>query len=226
MAGNVASQGVATRARGAANATSVYLERRGETWTDALPQRLVVDRLRRLQKTTGLQGPIDDAFMSPFLCVRGTGKPWHSATQAYVDADLKRFRAEWDQYLRGDLPVKNDDEITDDDINTKNLVLFGDPSSNSILSQVADRLPIKWTKDAIEVGGKSYAANEHVPALIYPSPLNTARYVVVNSGHTFHARISAARTRCSIRGSAISQSSSCRARMRWTPRPATAGAVR
>ena len=66
-------------------------------------------------------------------------------------------------------------------------MLFGDPSSNSILGQVVDRLPLKWTKDAIELGGKSYAANEHVPALIYPSPLNTGRYVVVNSGHTFHA---------------------------------------
>ena len=26
-----------------------------------------------------------------------------------------------------------------------------------------------------------------MPALIYPSPLNGARYVVLNSGHTFHA---------------------------------------
>jgi hypothetical protein len=187
VAVKIDGQEVTARARGVTNATYIYLERHGENWTDALPQRLVVDRLRRLQKTTGLQGPIDDAFMAPFLCVRGTGKPWHAATQAYVEADLKRFRAEWDKYLRGDLPVKNDEEITDDDINTKNLVLFGDPSSNSVLRQVADRLPLTWTKDAIEVGGKSYAASDHVPALIYPSPLNTARYVVVNSGHTFHA---------------------------------------
>jgi hypothetical protein len=26
-----------------------------------------------------------------------------------------------------------------------------------------------------------------VPVLIYPSPLNPGRYVVLNSGHTFHA---------------------------------------
>lgn len=180
-------QELSARPRGNQNLANVYLERRGETWADALPQRLLVDRLRRLQKTSGLQGPIDDAFMTSFICVRGTGKPWHAATQAYVDADLKRFRAEWDKYLRGDLPVKNDDEITEEDINTRNLILFGDPASNSILGQVADRLPMKWTKDAIELGGKSYAASEHVPALIYPSPLNTARYLVVNSGHTFHA---------------------------------------
>ena len=122
-----------------------------------------------------------------FLCVRGTGKPWHAATHAYVEADLKRFHAEWDKYFRGELPVKNDVDVTDDDINNRNLILFGDPASNSILGQVVDRLPLKWTKEAIELGGKSYAASEHVPALIYPSPLNTARYIVVNSGHTFHA---------------------------------------
>ena len=26
-----------------------------------------------------------------------------------------------------------------------------------------------------------------MPALIYPSPLNASRYVVLNTGHTFHA---------------------------------------
>jgi hypothetical protein len=180
-------QQLSPRVRGSQNQLFIYLERHGERWAEALPQRLFVDRLRRLQKTTGLQGPIDDAFTTGFLCVRGTGKPWHTATQAYIDADLKRFRAEWDTYLRGDLPVKNDEEVTDDDINSKNLILFGDPNSNSILAQIADRLPMKWTREAIELAGKSYAASEHVPALIYPSPLNTARYVVINSGHTFHA---------------------------------------
>lgn len=180
-------QELTAKARGGQNVLHLYLERRGARWADALPQRLVVDRLRRLQKTTGLQGPIDDAFTGPFLCVRGTGKAWNPAVQAYADADLKRFREEWDKYLRGDLPVKNDDEITDDDIASKNLILFGDPSSNALIGQVLDRLPLKWTKDTIALGDKSFSATNHVPALIYPSPLNTARYVVLNSGHTFHA---------------------------------------
>src|SRR5439155_26441356 len=52
---------------------------------------------------------------------------------------------------------------------------------------VAPGLPLKWTKDKITWEGKEYDAAEHVPVLIYPSPLNTERYVVVNSGHTFHA---------------------------------------
>ena len=64
------------------------------------------------RRSTGLQGPIDDAFTDAFLCVRGTGKPWHEATQKYAEANLKRFQAEWAKYLRGDLPVKDDVDVT------------------------------------------------------------------------------------------------------------------
>jgi hypothetical protein len=135
----------------------------------------------------GLQGPIDDAFMTPFLCVRGTGRPWHDATADHAQANLDRFRNEWSKYLRGELPIKDDVEVTPQDITDKHLILFGDPSSNSLIAHVLDGLPFTWTKDKITWNGKEYAAGEHVPVLIYPSPLSSARYVVLNSGHTFHA---------------------------------------
>lgn len=171
---------------GPAGALNHYFEKRDGKWTAALPQILSTDRLRQMQKTLGLQGPIDDAFMDSFLCVRGTGKAWNDASQKYADADLERFRREWNKFLRGDLPVKNDVEVTDEDIAARHLILFGDPASNRFIAQVIDRLPLKWTKDAIEFGGKSYDAATHVPAMIHPSPLNAGRYVVLNSGHTFH----------------------------------------
>jgi dienelactone hydrolase len=165
----------------------LHLERRDGRWAAVLVQKLLTDRLRTVQKTAGQQGPIDDAFMEPFLCVRGTGTPWHEATQKYADDNLERFQKEWNKYLRGYLPVKRDDEVTDEDIAGRHLILFGDPASNSLIGQVLDGLPLKWTKEQITLGGKSYAASEHIPVLIYPSPLNSGRYVVLNSGHTFHA---------------------------------------
>jgi hypothetical protein len=165
----------------------VHLERRGERWQAVLPQRVFTDRMRRPQKAPGLQGPIDDAFMAPFLCVRGTGQPWHDATDDYAKANLERFRNEWAKYLRGELPIKDDVEVTAQDIAQKHLILFGDPSSNSLIAQALDGLPFTWTKDKITWEGKEYAASEHVPVLIYPSPLSPTHYVVLNSGHTFHA---------------------------------------
>src|SRR5437773_8355079 len=56
---------------------------------------------------------------------------------------------------------------------------------------MTDKLPISWDAEAVRVGKKSFAANAHLPALIYPNPLNPTRYVVLNSGFTFaHPRSS------------------------------------
>ena len=46
---------------------------------------------------------------------------------------MKHAVDHWRQQFRGDAPVKNDTEITDDDIANSNLVLWGDPSSNAVL---------------------------------------------------------------------------------------------
>src|SRR5262249_25090823 len=64
----------------AGSALLFHLEKRDGQWGFALPERLGTERLRRPQKTSGLTGPIDDAFTTSFLCVRGTGEPWHPAT--------------------------------------------------------------------------------------------------------------------------------------------------
>jgi hypothetical protein len=142
------------------------------------------------EKRPGLQGPIDDAFTTPFLCVRGTGKAWNPAVQAWSDANLKRFAYEWRRYFRGELPVKDDTAVTDDDLRGRNLILFGDPGSNRWIGRVLPKLPIRWTRDEIELGKRRYAAADHAPVLIQPNPLAGAesRYVVLNSGHTFHEK--------------------------------------
>ena len=94
-------------------------------------------------KRPGLQGPIDDAFTTPFLCVRGTGTAWNPAVQAWADANLKRFAYEWARYFRGELPIKDDTDVTEDDIRRCNLILFGDPGSNRWIARVLPKLPIE-----------------------------------------------------------------------------------
>src|SRR5262245_18569495 len=165
----------------------IYLMRRDGKWTSILPQRLLTERAHQPQKLTGLQGPIDDAFTDGFLCVRGTGKAWHPAVDAHAQATLKRFESEWAKYFRGQVPIKDDTDVTNEDIAGKHLILFGDPGSNSLIAQVLDGLPLGWTRETITFAGGQYSAAEHLPALIHPSPLNASRYVVLNSGHTFHA---------------------------------------
>uniref|UniRef100_A0A7C2P0Z1 Peptidase S9 prolyl oligopeptidase catalytic domain-containing protein n=1 Tax=Schlesneria paludicola TaxID=360056 RepID=A0A7C2P0Z1_9PLAN len=137
-------------------------------------------------KRHNLQGPIDDAFLRPFVCVRGTGTPWSAPQADWSRWTLDRFAREYDKWLRAELPVTNDTQVTDELIESKNLILFGDPGSNAVLARVVDKLPIRWTASAIEVNGKSYPTDGHAVPLVFPNPLNPHRYVVVNSGHTFH----------------------------------------
>jgi hypothetical protein len=138
-----------------------------------------------LRKRHGLQGPIDDAFMDSFLMVRPTGKPQHQAVGAWATGEMTYAIEHWRRQFRGEARVKDDTAITDADIASHHLILWGDPGSNRILAKIADKLPIHWETQAIRVGAQTFAADQHVPALIYPNPLNPKKYVVLNSGFTY-----------------------------------------
>jgi hypothetical protein len=138
-----------------------------------------------LAKRHGLQGPIDDAFMDSFLMVKPTGKPLNEKVGTWASAEMAHAIDHWRRQFRGEAQVKNDDDVGETDIARSNLVLWGDPSSNKVLAKIADQLPIHWDNGGVRVGDKTYSAENHVPVLIYPNPLNPKRYVVLNSGFTF-----------------------------------------
>jgi hypothetical protein len=138
-----------------------------------------------LHKRHGLQGPIDDAFMDSFIMVTPTGKPLNEQTGAWVNGEAAHAIEHWRRQFRGEARVKDDAAVSDADIASSNLVLWGDPSSNKVLAKIADKLPIKWDGQAVIVGEKSFPAAKHVAVMIYPNPLNPKRYVVLNSGFTF-----------------------------------------
>jgi hypothetical protein len=138
-----------------------------------------------LQKRHGLQGPIDDAFMDHFLIVRPTGKPFNEKTGQWVNAELEHAIDHWRKQFRGEALVKDDRDVTDQDIAEGNLILFGDPSSNAIIQRIVAKLPIQWTQSEVKIHNGSYKSESFVPVMIYPNPLNPAHYVVLNSGFTF-----------------------------------------
>ena len=141
-----------------------------------------------LRKRHDLQGPIDDAFTLPFVCVTGTGTSWTPQQNEWATSVLSLFEKEFDKWLRAKVPVIKDTEVSDQDIQNKNLILFGDPGSNAMIAKVLEDLPVEWTKEYITVNGKKYDTQNHGVALIYPNPLNPNRYVVINSGHTMHEK--------------------------------------
>lgn len=138
-----------------------------------------------LAKRPGLQGPIDDAFLEPFLVVLPSGTCRHSNVQQWVDFEQAHFLDRWQALFRGRARVKHDKDVTADDLARYHLVLWGDPAANSVLGRIADRLPITWTPDAIAVGDRRLSADGHVLMMIYPNPESPDHYVVLNSGPTF-----------------------------------------
>jgi hypothetical protein len=138
-----------------------------------------------LGKRHNLQGPIDDAFMDSFIFVRPTGMAANEAVGKWAEAELTRAIEHWRRHFRGDARVVNDVDLTDEMIQSSNIVLWGDPKSNSVLAKIADKLPIQWTAENITVKEKTYDAKNHAPILIHPNPLNLNRYVVLNSSFTF-----------------------------------------
>jgi hypothetical protein len=167
-----------TALSGKAAAGSLRIEKRSEGWA-------IRPADASLRKRPGLQGPIDDAFMERFLIVRPTGTGWSDATTKWVESGIAQATNEWRTQMRGLARVKDDVAVTDEDIASSHLVLWGDPASNRLLARFAARLPFPWTRDQLRCGGKEFAATRHLPALIYPNPLNPSRYVVLNSGFTF-----------------------------------------
>jgi hypothetical protein len=138
-----------------------------------------------LRKRHDLQGPIDDAFMDSFIFVRPTGKSWHEAIGQWSAAELDRAIEHWRRHFRGHARMKDDTQITDEDIASSNLVLWGDPSSNQLLQRIAAELPISWDEKQVTVGERRFPGEHHAVIAIYPNPLNPNRYVVLNSSFTF-----------------------------------------
>ena len=139
------------------------------------------------RKRHGLQGPIDDAFLDSFIFVKPTGKGLSDEVAKWVDAEFNHAVTHWRQQMRGDARVKLDTELTRDDMKSANIVLWGDPQSNDVLSILFEHFPVTWNvpAKAIKAGDRSFDMAHHVPILIYPNPLAPNKYVVLNSSFTY-----------------------------------------
>lgn len=136
-------------------------------------------------KRPGLQGPIDDAFMTRFLVVPPDHPPSHPKVARWMDFELNQFRARWRALMRAELPERPAGDLDSEDLRDANLILWGDPESNPMIAEMASKLPVTWEDGAFVLRGERYSREDHVPLLVFPNPLNPARYVVLNSGLTF-----------------------------------------
>ncbi len=159
---------------------NVQLTRENGTWKLASPHTPDV-----LKKRPGLQGPIDDAFMDRFLMVGPGSWPMNTEVGAWVSKEMSHSLQHWRQQFRGEPRFKLDKDITARDIAESNLILWGDPASNSLIRKIASQLPIRWDHQGLHTPEKNYPTERYLPAMIFPNPLNPSKYVVINSGFTY-----------------------------------------
>jgi fermentation-respiration switch protein FrsA (DUF1100 family) len=122
-------------------------------------------------KRVGAEGPIVRAVSARHIYVYG------SLGVQTADELLSRRRvalaaANWStatSRLALALPVKADRDVTSDDIETADLVLFGTAGSNALIARFANRLPLSLRPDAADYG------------LLFIAPVGK-HYVLVSSG--------------------------------------------
>ncbi|GAB5403808.1 MAG: prolyl oligopeptidase family serine peptidase [Aureliella sp.] len=162
----------------------LLLQRSGDTWTQA-------NKFEGRFKRAGLCGPIDDAFLDPFMVVMPTGNSSHAAIDSWTQCELQNFQDRWAALFRGNARTKLDTEVTEEDYEKYHLVCWGTPESNLVIKRAFDAgrtqsWPLSWDQQGLQVGeSKAVSASDHVLLGIYPNPLAPRKYLVLNSGVTF-----------------------------------------
>ncbi len=121
-------------------------------------------------KGPGAEGPISEAVASAHIYVFGTQGT--TPEQARDRREIAARAAEWSTpqlKLFVTHRVLADRQVTDDDLKTANLVLFGTKETNSLIARFAGQLPLELNAGAADYG------------LVFIAPVN-GKYVLVNSG--------------------------------------------
>ena len=84
----------------------------------------------RRHKSPGLQGPIDDVLLEPFLVVTPSRTCAHPQVDRWMRFELEHFRQRWRRLFRGEVREKRDVDVTPDDLAAYHIIVWGDPTAN------------------------------------------------------------------------------------------------
>jgi len=144
----------------------------------------VEEDLSKYSKRPKLQGPIGDIEKEGFLIVYGTvdeevSTILQSRALKIVDHRVGSRLGEW---ARGRFTVKADVDITNEDIETKNLWLIGGPGENHIVDRISGKLGLSLGADRVAIGDKVFTDKKSFLEMITLNPLNNSRYVYIEMG--------------------------------------------
>ena len=132
-------------------------------------------------KTPGRPGGIRDLYNTPFAIVVGTvsgSEPMREVCRKQGDAAIDFWKGWQNQPPR----VFKDTELGDEEAKAYSLLLIGGPEANAVTRRFASELPLDVSERQVRIGGRSFEATDAGVQIIYPHPLNPARYLSVVTG--------------------------------------------
>lgn len=131
-----------------------------------------------LHKRAGLEGPIEDAFTSPFVVSYGTqGKD--PLENTILKREVEALAEQWRMRFGYGFNVFKDTEVTDEQVESSNLICYGRPDQHRIVSKAVESLPVKFEQNKIRLDDDAFEGDDLGAKFCYPNPLNPNRYIVV-----------------------------------------------
>jgi predicted esterase len=138
--------------------------------TDYAPSGLV--------KTPAVDGPIFDLDTTPFALVQGTTSS-DPMMRRLCELQAQRSAHDWEVWQHAPPRRFRDTEISEEDLRRYSLVLVGGPEENAVTKRLIADLPLRVSSREIRIDGRAFPVADAVVKMVYPHPLNPARYVVV-----------------------------------------------
>ena len=136
-----------------------------------------------LRKSAQLPGGSNDFFVTPFAVVIGTTSK-DAAMKELCQLKAQAFVDGWREEQKQPVRVFRDTEISDAEIAKYSLLLFGGADANLVTAKLSRQLPLRVTRDAVNIDGKQIRTKDSVVQMLYPNPRNHDRYVWVIAGQS------------------------------------------
>jgi len=96
-------------------------------------------------------------------------------THHYLEAIMKQFGSR----MGPGRTIKSDRELTEDDLQTHTIYIYGSPENHRFFQRVRDQLPIVFMDDGVGVGGKKCVGRDVGAIFVCPNPINPQHRLVV-----------------------------------------------
>ena len=136
-----------------------------------------------LQKTAQREGPIGEAYTSPFLVIYGT--VGSTAANLQSQSEASSFCNQWNSWMHANITPLRDVDVRNDSAALQNntLILYGTRECNAIIRDAQPALPITVSDQGITISNREYLGSQYGAYYLFPSPYTTdERYLVISHG--------------------------------------------